>query len=70
MGMIEDSNKMNLKKLIYHSDCKPSRATMTKDKPTMNKAKTLDSLLTSRSSMPIFVIYSAPFIEDLVSKPV
>ena len=68
--MTADKSKMNRKKLIYHPLCSPSSNTIPIDMPTMNTQRNLLSLLISRSILPTFVVYSEPFISDLVSLPV
>lgn len=45
-------------------------AIMAKDIPSMNKNKSFDKRLSSRSSLPNLVLGSRAFILDLVSLPV
>lgn len=70
IGIIELINKMNLKKLISQVPLNPLNTTIKAERQTINKNNNLLNLLSSISSLPIFVDAYLEFILDLVSIPV
>lgn len=68
--MIAERSKMNLKKFISQLPLNSESATMPKLMSTIKMNKNLESLLISRSNLPILVNAGFEFIYALVSLPV
>lgn len=70
MGIIEDSNNMNLNRFKYHYPLKLSKQTITNDIRKVIIKRSLEMLLSSLSNLPYFVTCILEFIYVRVSTPV